>query len=166
MKSWLLGQKKGIGLLDGILSDWWVQLPLILGLGALSLADVRHGRLPNSLTLPLIALGLTVSWSEGNLVQSFLGVIVGYGSFVAVETLFRTVRGYDGLGRGDAKLLAVGGAWCGWSLLPFVVLIGSLLALLFVSIMALTREGTIGAKTKIRFGPFLSFSIAWVWLVW
>jgi len=56
------------------------------------------------------------------------------------EYAFKTLRGKDGLGRGDAKLLAAGGAWCGWMGLPFIVLIASgfgLLAALMPSIRKL-----------------------------
>jgi len=50
--------------------------------------------------------------------------------FVLIELTYRRLRGQDGLGRGDAKLLAAGGAWCGWSGLPLIVLISSALALI------------------------------------
>ena len=71
---------------------------------------------------------------------------------------FKKLRGKDGLGRGDAKLLAGGGAWCGWMGLPFIVLIGSgmgLVAALFPSVRN---------QKRIPFGPFLALGILIVWL--
>ncbi len=136
-------------------------LILILGLAVLSYIDLRTFRLPDMITLPLIAIGILQAWVlGGNVKASIIGSLVGYAIFVLIETAYRRLRGQDGLGRGDAKLLAVGGAWCGWSGLPFIILIGSgtaLIALLFPFMRSIADEG------HIPFGPFLALGILIVW---
>lgn len=129
---------------------------------ALSWIDLREYRLPDILTLPLIGLGVLQAWALGlDWLASIVGAIVGYAAFVVIEIGFKRLRGKDGLGRGDAKLLAAGGAWCGWAGLPFIVLIGSgtgLIALLFPS---MRRKAEGGA---VPFGPFLALGVLLVWL--
>ncbi len=134
---------------------------LLAFLTALSWKDAKTYRLPDTLTLPLIPLGilqgylLTEDWKAG-----VIGAIIGYVIFVAIEYAFKALRGKDGLGRGDAKLLAAGGAWCGWAGLPFIVLIASgtgLIAALMPSLRNSLTEG------RIPFGPFLAFGIFTVW---
>jgi len=81
---------------------------------------------------------------------------LGYAIFWTLETAYRLIRNRDGLGRGDAKLLAVGGAWCGALALPFIILIASSAGLIYVLMQpAETRE-----SLKLPFGPFLSAAIA------
>jgi len=129
---------------------------LLAGLITLSWIDIRTYRLPDILTLPLIGLGLIGSFIIfRDLPSGLIGAIAGYGSFVAIEKGFKFLRGYDGLGRGDAKLLAVGGAWCGWMSLPMIVLIGSVSGLTLILAFSKFRE-----SGRIAFGPFLAFGIA------
>ena len=85
---------------------------------------------------------------------------LGYLVFVAIEYGFRALRGKDGLGRGDAKLLAAGGAWCGWMGLPFIILIASGFGLLAALIPSVRQSAENG---RIPFGPFLAFGIFMVW---
>lgn len=139
---------------------------LFAALLALSLIDLKEQRLPDKITLPLIALGLILSWTvldQG--LASTIGAAAGYLTFFAVETLYRKARGVDGLGRGDAKLLSAGGAWCAWWSLPYIILVASLLALFYVLTRSLLRMEQADAKTRIPFGPFLSLGIALLWLV-
>lgn len=131
----------------------------------LSVIDIRDYRLPDLLTLPLIAAGLAQAyWLHGGelgLRPSLIGAAVGYSAFVALEIAYRALRGKEGLGRGDAKLLAAGGAWCGWAGLPFIVLIASgcgLVALLFPAIAKKAQQ-----EGALPFGPFLAFGIGCVW---
>lgn len=135
---------------------------LIAALTALAWIDLKTFRLPDVLTLPLLFLGLFQAWAlSSNWQASLIGAALGYTAFVAIEIGFRRLRGKDGLGRGDAKLLAAGGAWCGWAGLPFIVLIASgsgLIALLFPPARKWTKTG------RIPFGPFLAFGIGTVWI--
>lgn len=125
---------------------------------ALSVIDLKTFRLPNVLTYSLIGTGLLDAWlNSGDIWARVIGAAIGYGVFLAIEVGYRSMRGQDGLGRGDAKLLAGGGAWTGWFGLPFIVLIASfmgLVAALFPSI----RE-----QKRIPFGPFLAIGILIVW---
>ncbi len=137
---------------------------LLSGLGALAWIDARTFRLPDMLTIPLILLGLLQAWLRtGSVLDAAIGAAVGYLAFVAIEKAYRALRARDGLGRGDAKLLAVGGAWCGWMPVPMIVMLASgwaLAGLLLVPALKAAREG----KAEVPFGPFLSLGIAAVWI--
>jgi len=131
----------------------------------LSTIDIISFRLPNILTLPLILLGLIQAHVlSGDILNAVLGAILGYSAFVIVELTFKRLRGVEGLGRGDAKLLAGGGAWCGWLWLPQIVLFSSVSAIIAIIVMRQTGN-TISAQTAIPFGPFLALGIALVWSV-
>ncbi|TMM51784.1 prepilin peptidase [Sulfitobacter sabulilitoris] len=129
-------------------------------LAALCWHDLRDFRLPDALTLPLIALGLIAAgWQAGGFpVGAVVGAVVGYGSFAAIGWAYFRRRGIDGLGLGDAKLLAAAGAWLGWAALPLVVLGAALPALVFALV---TRRDT---ARRIAFGPWLCASFAVLWL--
>lgn len=135
-------------------------LTLLGLLVAMSWTDIKAYRLPDSLTFPLMGLGLIHGYISNDLMARLIGLVLGYAVFVAIEYGFKASRGKDGLGRGDAKLLAAGGAWCGWVGLPFIVLIASgfgLLAALLPSVRKTAHDG------RIPFGPFLAFGIFMVW---
>lgn len=134
---------------------------LLPALAALSWIDLRTMRLPDPLTLPLVGVGIVQSWYfTGVLWHAIIGAAAGYLFFVAIEKGYRALRGNDGLGRGDAKLLAAGGAWCGWVGLPWIVLIASSSGLLFAGALTLAGRRLSG---MMPFGPFLAFGIALVW---
>ena len=113
------------------------------------------------LTYPLIGIGILFGNLHGDFRDHALGAMVGYAAFVLIELAYKRIRGADGLGRGDAKLLAAGGAWCGWAGLPFIVLIasGTGLVVLLLPFMAKYRE-----SGRVPFGPFLAFAIGCYWL--
>ena len=132
---------------------------LIGALIQLARIDWATQRLPNIITYPLLLAGL--AWAFGTSQDFYLhllGAAIGYGTFWAVEVIYRLIRKRDGLGRGDAILLAVGGAWCGAWALPAIVLAAS--------VSALTYAIPKGAKRDMRipFGPFLAIGIGSVWL--
>lgn len=130
---------------------------LAVFLSALAWIDFKTFRLPDKLTLPLIVLGLLQSHLLADIRASFIGAVLGYISFVIIEYAFKAIRGKDGLGRGDAKLLAAGGAWCGWSALPMIVLIASGTGILLTLMPKYRKIG------RIPFGPCLVFGIFMVW---
>lgn len=128
---------------------------------ALAIIDFRTYRLPNVLTLPLIAGGLIYQFHFAlDLYPYLLGAVLGYAIFWTVETAYRLLRKRDGLGRGDAKLLAAGGAWCGAMALPFIILIASASALVLV----LMKPKSERDRIKLAFGPYLAGAIAVVFL--
>jgi len=118
-----LGVVVWAGTLDTEAALW---LDCLLGWGLLTLAwiDAEHLLLPDILTLPLILFGLGAAWylRWPPLVDAAAGAAVGYLSFRLLALAYRWLRGRDGLGAGDAKLLAAGGAWLGWQALGDVVL--------------------------------------------
>jgi len=127
------------------------------------LFDLATFRLPDALTLPLLVAGLLVAMlSPQHVLDCVLGAVVGYGLLWSIATGYRWFRGHDGLGLGDAKLMAAAGAWLGVEALPTVLLVASVLGLggaIFLQVC-----GTkITARTRLAFGPFLALSF---WLVW
>ncbi len=125
----------------------------------LAAIDLLTFRLPDRLTFPLAAAGLAWSaWVVGGWPTSAIaGVVVGYGCFALLGWLHHRLRGAEGLGSGDAKLLAAGGAWLGVQALPWVVLLAATGALVF----ALTAGGR--DRGRIAFGPWLTTAIAAYW---
>lgn len=126
---------------------------------ALAVIDLETGYLPDALTLPLLVLGLAVN-SIGlltPLLNAAIGAAAGYGAFRLIAFVFEKVRGIEGLGGGDAKLLAALGAWLGWQALAPLVFIAALLALAGVSIAAMRGQRT-SRETPLPFGPALAAS--------
>ncbi len=156
----------------GMVSAWFYAYnpPMVLflfasvllgGLVVLSVIDFRTMILPDVLTLPLIGLGLAFAYWQGVFLNGIIGAVIGYSGLVALELAYKKLRGIDGLGRGDAKLLAAGGAWCGWTGLPFILLIASAFGL--VHALFLSRSGE-PADNKLPFGPHLALGIFLSWL--
>lgn len=132
-------------------------LALVWSLLAMSFIDFEHQLLPDQLTLPLLWLGLLVSLHPEAIVsarEAIIGAAVGYLSLWSVFHLFRLLTGKEGLGYGDFKLMALLGAWMGWTVIPLVVLLGSALGLLGAVVMALGGRTVRGQP--MPFGPFLA----------
>jgi leader peptidase (prepilin peptidase)/N-methyltransferase len=149
-----------------VFSGWLLWASCVFGwvLLALALIDGREFLLPDALTLPLVPAGLAVAWfaAPEELLDRLLGAAVGFVVFVAIAAAYRRWRGRDGLGRGDAKLLAGVGAWVGAGGLPSVILLAALLALT----VAMARRGfgaRLSAADPVAFGPYLAGA---GWLVW
>jgi len=142
----------------------WASCALGWSLIVLAVIDWRHLILPDSLTLPLIPAGLAVAWAVApeRLWDHVLGALVGGGFVVAVALLYRRLRGREGIGLGDAKLMAAAGAWVSWSGLPTVLLL-SAAAGLFGGL--LRQRLTTGAKLTdpLAFGSYIAAAL---WLVW
>jgi leader peptidase (prepilin peptidase)/N-methyltransferase len=138
----------------------------ILGWGLLALGwiDWNTLRLPDSLTLPLLGFGLATAWMDSPeaLYASVVGALAGYASLLAVGVCYRLARGREGLGRGDAKLLAAGGAWLGVAALPWVVLLAAVFGLM-LAILHGARGGRLTRDTTLPFGPPLALAI---WIIW
>jgi leader peptidase (prepilin peptidase)/N-methyltransferase len=139
---------------------------------ALTFIDLDHQLLPDSLTLPLLWLGLVASLAGWNSSAHALpsdpasaigGAAIGYVSLWAVFHLFRLVTGKEGMGYGDFKLLAALGAWLGWQmLLPIVLLSAIVGALLGLTLIVLRRAQR---GHPMPFGPFLA-AAGWVAMLW
>jgi leader peptidase (prepilin peptidase)/N-methyltransferase len=139
----------------------WLWSTCVLGwtLLAMGWIDAEHMRLPNVLTLPLTTFGIALHSvaAPEQLTESLIGTLAGYASFQAIALTYRTLRGREGLGAGDAKLMAAAGAWIGWAGLPDVALLAALLAILATLMMRIGPESQ-GATRAIPFGPFLAIS--------
>ena len=134
---------------------------LILFLIALSWTDYKTYRLPNKLTFPLMLFGLLNGYITNKAIESFIGLILGYLIFFSLERFYKVIKNKDAIGRGDAKLLAVGGAWCGWIGLPYIILIASSTGLIAV---LLFKKYLLKSNGHIPFGPFLALGITLVWI--
>ncbi len=145
-------------------SEVWFDCILGWWLLTLGWIDARHWMLPDVLTLPLIVTGLLAGlfFDPGGLPGRVLGAALGYMVLRALSWGYLKLRGREGLGQGDAKLLAAGGAWVGAGALAEVVLLAAVAGLLAAALMRLTGV-RLGAFSAIPFGPFLALGI---WLVW
>ncbi len=123
---------------------------------ALAVIDWEIGYLPNWLTLPLVPLGLIANGfgAFATLSDALIGAVAGYLVFRLIAEAFIRLRGYEGLGQGDAKLLAAIGAWGGWSALPLVIFAASVLTLIAALFLRLAHKN-VTPKTALAFGPGL-----------
>lgn len=131
---------------------------------ALAVIDWRHLLLPDALTVPLAVAGIAGSavMAPSSVVVHITGAVAGFGGMACLGFIYRQLRGRDGLGLGDAKLLGAIGAWVSVDGIASVLLIGAAMGL--VTAGALAFSGTkVTASTKLPFGTFLS---AAGWLVW
>lgn len=150
-----------------IVDGWQVWASCALGWTLLTLAaiDWRDGVLPDVLTLPLAAGGLAMAaaGSVFAITDHLLGAAAGFAAFAGISLVYRWIRHREGLGLGDAKLLAAAGAWLTWRGLPSVVLIAAVSALLVVGGRALLAGERPSASQRLPFGPYLCLGI---WLTW
>jgi len=113
--------------------------------------------------LILVGLAATAMWGRGEILDRAAGAAFGYLGLQGVAWLYRRLRGRDGLGGGDAKLLAAGGAWVGIGGLPTVLFAGAGIALIVAGILILAGY-RVRRDTALPFGPFLALGIWFVWL--
>ncbi len=141
-------------------------LSAALGLVLILLAEIdrRTMLLPDVITYPLIAAGLATTWvlMPERMAAHIIGAIAGFAAFAIIARAYKMLRGRDGLGLGDAKLMAAAGAWLGWLALPGVVVMGAVAALVF-AVSARFSGRAIDAGQAIPFGPFLGLGI---WISW
>ena len=138
------------------LFGWW-----LLTLGWI---DLQRWLLPDALTLPLVIAGLAAAAAldPEQLTDRALGAALGYLALRVIALLYRLLRGHEGLGHGDAKLLAASGAWVGTSALPQVVLGAAVSALVAAACLRLAGV-RLDARSALPFGPFLALA---TWLIW
>lgn len=147
-------------------SGWLVWAGCFLGWVLLALAtiDFRHFVLPDFLTIPLLGAGLFVAWvrDPASLADHAIGAAAGFLFVAALRRIYWSMRGREGIGLGDAKLLAGAGAWLSWAGLPSVVLLASLSGLT-VALLHRIRGGRLDLSDRVPFGTFLCVAI---WIVW
>jgi leader peptidase (prepilin peptidase)/N-methyltransferase len=140
------------------LFGWWLLLIATL--------DLEHQWLPDRLTLPLIALGLAAAWAGFGppLGERALGAAIGWATLLLIALLYRRLRGREGMGGGDPRLMAALGAWVGIWQLPVILLGAGLLGLAEVLGMRLRGE-IVTATTRLPLGTLLALAAWPVWLV-
>ncbi len=165
-----------IEMLTGVLSAFvawhfgftWACLGALLltwTLIALTFIDADHQLLPDSLTLPLLWLGMTFNLFGiyTDLHSSVVGAMAGYLSLWLVYHAFKLATGKEGMGYGDFKLLAALGAWMGWKALPGIILLSSFVGALFGILLIILRLHQ--RHNPIPFGPYLAVA-GWLFLIW
>ncbi len=137
----------------------WAGLAAIVfvwALIALTFIDFDTQLLPDDITLPLLWLGLLLNLNEvfTSLPNAVIGATAGYLALWSVYWLFKLATGKEGMGYGDFKLLATIGAWLGWTMLPLVILLSSLVgAVVGVILIVFAKHGR---HIPIPFGPYLA----------
>lgn len=138
----------------------------VFGVALLLIAaiDAEHLWLPNILTLPLGAAGLAVSlvFGPGRFIDHVIGAAIGFLALAGLAALYRRLRGREGLGGGDARLLAALGAWVGWAGLPSILVWASLAGLSWVLARILARRAP-APDTALPFGTYMAIG---AWLTW
>jgi leader peptidase (prepilin peptidase) / N-methyltransferase len=135
---------------------------------AISMIDVDHQIIPDSLSLPLMWIGLLLALfhpMDGAQTlfidpkDAIAGALGGYLSLWSIYHLFRLVTGKEGMGYGDFKLLAALGAWLGYQLLPLIIMLSAVVgALVGISLMVFQRHDR---NVPIPFGPYLA-AAGWI----
>ena len=121
--------------------------------------DLKHFIIPNSLTFSMMVLGFIKSFNQNlislfpNYLNSLLGGILGYGIIWLIIISYKLFRNKEGMGLGDAKLLAVIGFWFGWTAIPFVIFSSSIVALISVIPSLLNKSKKL--SSEIPFGPYI-----------
>lgn len=131
-------------------------LLLLWSLIALAAIDVDTQLLPDAITLPLLWLGLAfnIAATYVDLSTAVIGAMAGYLSLWTVFWVFKLVTGKEGMGYGDFKLLAALGAWLGWTMLPAIILLSSVVgAFVGITLIVAARHGR---NVPIPFGPYLA----------
>lgn len=131
-------------------------LIFVWALIVLTMIDFDTQLLPDDITFPLLWIGLLVNMHNSftSLPSAVIGAVAGYLSLWLVYWCFKLATGKEGMGHGDFKLLAAIGAWLGWSMLPLVILLSSLVgAVIGIGLIIVTRRKE---SIPIPFGPYLS----------
>jgi leader peptidase (prepilin peptidase)/N-methyltransferase len=123
---------------------------------AMTFIDFDTQLLPDDLTYPLLWAGLLVNLN-GTFVplhDAVIGAAAGYLALWSIYWLFKLATGKEGMGYGDFKLLAALGAWLGWTMLPIVILLSSVVgAVVGISLIVIAKRGR---DKPIPFGPYLA----------
>jgi leader peptidase (prepilin peptidase)/N-methyltransferase len=156
-----------LGVWSGLAVGWPLAVigaPLAVALLLIAVIDAEHFWLPNILTLPLGAAGLAASAFIGpcSFVDHLIGAVLGFAVLAGLAALYKRLRGRDGLGGGDARLLAAIGAWVGWAGLPSVVVWASLAGLSWVLARIVARRAP-SLDTALPYGTYLAIG---AWLTW
>jgi leader peptidase (prepilin peptidase)/N-methyltransferase len=152
----------------GLLTGWNAllvpRLLLTAALVALFVIDLQQQLLPNLITLPGIVAGLVSSAAlPPGLASAAIGVVLGGAVPYVIAWAYLRLRGVEGLGMGDVKMLAMVGAFLGWPLMLVTLLLGSVSGAAVGLVLMATGRGSM--TLKLPFGTFLAVA-AWVAMLW
>jgi leader peptidase (prepilin peptidase)/N-methyltransferase len=145
----------GGALVYGLSPLLFVRLAFGCALIVLFVIDLQHQILPNAITLPGIAAGFVASlFLPPGWLSSLIGIVAGGGILWALAEAYYRLRGIEGLGMGDVKMLAMIGAVLGWPLMLLTLVVASFAgSLVGVGMMAFGRGGM---QAALPFGTFLA----------
>ena len=122
--------------------------------------DLKHFIIPDILNYGIIVLAIIKNFLPNldliftqDIMLSLAGGIVGYLSIWLIIYLYKQIRKKEGMGLGDAKLMAGIGLLFGWQSIPFTLFFASLLALLVATPSLMENKKSL--KSKIPFAPYL-----------
>ena len=122
--------------------------------------DLKHFIIPDMLNYGIIVLAIIKNFLPNldliftqDIMLSLAGGIVGYLSIWLIIYLYKQIRKKEGMGLGDAKLMAGIGLLFGWQSIPFTLFFASLLALLIALPSLMEKKKSL--KSKISFAPYL-----------
>ena len=144
--------------LAGAIFGW-----LLLALAAL---DAEHQWLPDRLTSTMAATGLLAAFvaTSPSIVERLIGGFSGYAFLIILALAYRAIRGREGLGGGDPKMLGAIGCWLGWQALPLVLLGAAIVG--FISVIARRISGrSVDAETRLPLGSLMAVSAFPLWLM-
>ena len=132
-----------------------VRLAFASALVVLFAIDLQHQILPNVITVPGVVAGFAASWFlPPGWLSSLIGAIAGGGILLAIAEAYYRVRGQEGLGMGDVKMLAMIGAFLGWPLMILTLVLASFAGSLVGVALLASRRG--GMQAALPFGTFLA----------
>ena len=154
------------GALFGSVMYWYGPTPLALvrmlfgsAMIVLFVIDLQHRILPNVITVPGTVLGVILSlFLPPGIVSALIGVLIGGGLLYGIGEAYYRVRGVEGMGMGDVKMLAMIGAFLGWQLVLVTIIVASFGGAVLGALMLATRRGTMQAA--LPFGTFLAVGAA------
>ncbi|WNO52932.1 prepilin peptidase [Stakelama saccharophila] len=162
----LLGLATGL-VAAAVAPDWTGVAGAIFGWLLLTLAvlDLRAFWLPDLLTGALALAGLTTGLLglAPSTQDRLIGGIAGFAVLWAVAALYRNLRGREGLGGGDAKLMGAIGLWLGWRDLPLVLFTACMIGLV-AALVILARRGRLSATDQLPLGMLLALAAFPCWL--
>jgi leader peptidase (prepilin peptidase)/N-methyltransferase len=119
--------------------------------------DLRHQILPNIITIPGIVVGLALAvFLPPGWLSSLIGLLAGGGVLFAIAEAYYRMRGIEGLGMGDVKMLAMIGAFLGWQLMLVTLVLASVAGSIVGVALIASRRG--GLQTALPFGTLLAVS--------
>jgi leader peptidase (prepilin peptidase)/N-methyltransferase len=149
-----------------------VAIGMTWALVAISVIDIDHQIIPDSISLPLLWAGLTLSLfhpmpgAEYLFIEpkaAIVGALGGYLSLWSIYHLFRLITGKEGMGYGDFKLLAALGAWLGWKMLPVIIMMSAVVGAVTGIMLIVSKRHE--RSTPIPFGPYLA-AAGWIAMLW